>query len=119
MHIIGAALTRPLSGSDNDLICARLSRSFGFHVHQARQSLGYSQEEAAHAAGIAAPAFGRIERARFTHAAWVNPTLDTLVRIHTTFDLHPYRWIRAARADMNPNGDGTNLPGDASGSLRQ
>ncbi len=105
MHNTGTTLTRPSAGSDNDVICARLSRSFGFHVHEARQSLGYSQEEAAHVAGIAAPAFGRIERARFTHTAWVNPTLETLVRIHTAFDLHPYRWIRAARTDI-PAADG-------------
>jgi transcriptional regulator with XRE-family HTH domain len=69
-------------------------------IYQARHDLGYTQEEAAHAGGIAPPAFGRMERARFEHSAWVNPTLETLVRLHGTLDINPHRWIRSAYNDV-------------------
>ncbi|WP_082484825.1 helix-turn-helix domain-containing protein [Microbacterium sp. Leaf151] len=92
-------MTRPSVGSEHEILCARLSRNLAIEVHNARNSLGYSQEEAALRAGIAPPALGRIERARFSHYPWANPTLETLVRLHSSFQIDPLRWIRSLSDD--------------------
>lgn len=86
-------MTRPSVGSEHELLCAHLSRNFAIQLHNARTSLGYSQEEAALIAGIAPPALGRIERARFPHYPWANPTLETMIRLHSSFQMNPHRWI--------------------------
>ncbi|WP_167345207.1 helix-turn-helix domain-containing protein [Microbacterium enclense] len=97
-------MTRPSVGSEHEILCAHLSRNLAVQLHNARTSMGYSQEEAAFIAGIAPPALGRIERARFSHYPWANPTLETMVRLHSSLNLNPHRWIRRL-----PGGDSTTV----------
>jgi transcriptional regulator with XRE-family HTH domain len=56
------------------------ARKLAATFRAARKRLGASQEEVAHAAGLAVPTYSALERGETATGETANPTLDTVMR---------------------------------------
>lgn len=61
----------------------------------ARHKLGASQEEVAHAAGLAVPTYSALERGETATGELANPTLDTVMRVAFALELELPEFPRA------------------------
>lgn len=74
------------------------AEAFGIALRQAREKRGFSQEDAAHAAGLDRSYYGHVERATYA------PTLDTIWKVADALELRPSQLLVATERILSGRG---------------
>lgn len=85
----------PFLKEGSDLYLSALAELAPF-LRETRLAMALTQEEVAYAAGLAVPAYGRLERGRSPAGGPANPTLHTMLRVFGALDLQLRSWAEIA-----------------------
>ncbi|WP_409264126.1 helix-turn-helix domain-containing protein [Microbacterium aquimaris] len=92
---------RTISESSFDRRHKTTAVALGRVFREARHSLRASQEEVAHAAGLAVPTYSALERGETATGRTANPTMDTVLRAVYALGLEPPTFSRRAVTEVD------------------